>query len=121
MYVLFKVQLDVLVFFISLIVSSTYFGCYLHPSSGAQLQRTAIGVCMVLVCYPLKQVLFGTRDTLTLLARSVTDFIILYWHLLLALPNGHIPSGILTTFTYATFLNAVPFNPSCIYFFNSTC
>jgi hypothetical protein len=31
------------VFFISLIISSTCFGCYLHPSSGAQLQRTAIG------------------------------------------------------------------------------
>jgi hypothetical protein len=45
-YVLFKVQLDVLVFFISLIVSSTCFGCYLHPSSGAQQQRTAIGVCV---------------------------------------------------------------------------
>jgi hypothetical protein len=24
---------------------------FLHPSSGAQLQRTAMGVCMVLVCY----------------------------------------------------------------------
>jgi hypothetical protein len=47
-YVLFKVQLDVLIFFISLIVSSTCFGCnkYLHPSSGAQQQRTAIGVCV---------------------------------------------------------------------------
>jgi hypothetical protein len=44
--VLFKVQLDVLVSFISLIVSSKCFGCYLHPSSGAQLQRTAIGVCV---------------------------------------------------------------------------
>jgi hypothetical protein len=32
------------------ILSSTCFGCYLHPSSGAQIQRTAIGVCMVLVC-----------------------------------------------------------------------
>jgi hypothetical protein len=26
------------------ILSSTCFGCYLYPSSGAQLQRTAIGV-----------------------------------------------------------------------------
>jgi hypothetical protein len=48
-YVLFKVKLDVLVFFISLIVSFTCFRCYLHPSSGAQLQHTVIGVCMVLV------------------------------------------------------------------------
>jgi hypothetical protein len=32
------------VFFISFVVSSTFFGCYLHPSSGAQLQRTAIGL-----------------------------------------------------------------------------
>jgi hypothetical protein len=31
------------VFFISFVVSSTCFGCYLHPSSGAQLQRTATG------------------------------------------------------------------------------
>jgi hypothetical protein len=30
------------VFFFSFFVSSTCFGCYLHPSSGAQLQRTAI-------------------------------------------------------------------------------
>jgi hypothetical protein len=27
-------------------LSSTRFGCHLHPSSGAKLQRTAIGVCM---------------------------------------------------------------------------
>jgi hypothetical protein len=27
-------------------VSSTCFGCYLHPSSSAQLQRTAIGICI---------------------------------------------------------------------------
>jgi hypothetical protein len=29
------------VFFISFVVSCTCFGCYLQPSSGAQLQRTA--------------------------------------------------------------------------------
>jgi hypothetical protein len=34
-------------FFISFVVSSTCFGCYLHPSSGAQLQRTAIGCVSV--------------------------------------------------------------------------
>jgi hypothetical protein len=34
----------------SFILSSTCFGCYLHPSSAAQLQCTAIGVGMVLVC-----------------------------------------------------------------------
>jgi hypothetical protein len=41
----YQVQLDVhyiLDFFLDN-VSSTCFGCYLHPSSGAQLQRTAIG------------------------------------------------------------------------------
>jgi hypothetical protein len=32
------------------ILSSTCFWCYLHPSSGAQLQRSALGVCVVLVC-----------------------------------------------------------------------
>jgi hypothetical protein len=31
------------VFFIYFVVSCTCFGCYLHPSSGAQLPRTAIG------------------------------------------------------------------------------
>jgi hypothetical protein len=33
-----------IVFFISIVVSSTCFVCYLHPSSGAQLQRTVIGL-----------------------------------------------------------------------------
>jgi hypothetical protein len=32
------------------ILSSTCFGCYLHSPSGAQLQLTAVDVCMVLVC-----------------------------------------------------------------------
>jgi hypothetical protein len=42
---LIKVQLDVhyILYFFLDIVSSKCFGCYLHPSSGAQLQRTAIG------------------------------------------------------------------------------
>jgi hypothetical protein len=70
-YVQFKVQLDVLFYVILLffILSSTCFGCYLHPSSAAQLQHTAIGVCMVLVCSSIRA---GTIiwDTLTLLARS---------------------------------------------------
>jgi hypothetical protein len=35
------------VFFISFVFSSTCFGCYLHPSSGAQLPRTAIGCVSV--------------------------------------------------------------------------
>jgi hypothetical protein len=48
-YVQVKVQLDVF-FNVFFILSSTHFGCYLHRSSGAQLQHTAIGVCMVLVC-----------------------------------------------------------------------
>jgi hypothetical protein len=45
-YVQFKVQLDVRIMYslFFFILSSTCFGCYLHPSSGAQLQRTAIGV-----------------------------------------------------------------------------
>jgi hypothetical protein len=52
-YVQFKVQLDVLFmyFLFFSILSFTCFGCYLHPSLGAQLRRTAIGVCMVLVCW----------------------------------------------------------------------
>jgi hypothetical protein len=45
-YVQLKEQLVVLCTYSLLffILSSTCFGCYLHPSSGAQLQRTAIGV-----------------------------------------------------------------------------
>jgi hypothetical protein len=48
MYVQLKVQKDVLFYvtFILLCFSSTRFGCYLHPSSGTQLQRTSIGVCV---------------------------------------------------------------------------
>jgi hypothetical protein len=57
-YVQLEVQLDVL-FYVFFILSSMCFGCYLHPSSGAQLQCTAIGVCMVLVCYSLEQILVG--------------------------------------------------------------
>jgi hypothetical protein len=69
-YVQFKVQLDV-VLYVFFILCSTCFGCYLHPSSGAQLQLTAICVCMVLVCY---SIVAGTgRDTLTPLARSISD------------------------------------------------
>jgi hypothetical protein len=37
--------------------SSTCFGCYLNPSSGAQLQRTAIGFVWFGVFIPLGQVL----------------------------------------------------------------
>jgi hypothetical protein len=33
--------------FISFVVSSACFGCYLHPSSGAQLPRAAIGFVSV--------------------------------------------------------------------------
>jgi hypothetical protein len=47
-YVQFKVQLDVLFYVFLFILSSTCFGCYLHPSSGAQLQHRAIVVCAVL-------------------------------------------------------------------------
>jgi hypothetical protein len=53
------------------ILISTCFGCYLHPSSGAQLQCTAIGFYGFGVLYSIEQVLvlghFGT------LARSVID------------------------------------------------
>jgi hypothetical protein len=41
------------VLLISFVVSSTCFGCYLHPSSAAQLQQ----VCMVLCVIALEQVL----------------------------------------------------------------
>jgi hypothetical protein len=52
-------------------LSSTFFGCYSHPSSGAQLQCTAIGFFYGFgVFYSIVQVLvLGHFDTL---ARSVT-------------------------------------------------
>jgi hypothetical protein len=53
-----------IVFFISFIVSSTCFGCYLHPSSGAQLPRTAIGFVWFWCVIPLELVLVW--DILTL-------------------------------------------------------
>jgi hypothetical protein len=51
-YMLIQVKLDVryILYFFLDNVSSTCFGCYLHPSSGAQLQRIAIGL-YGLVCY----------------------------------------------------------------------
>jgi hypothetical protein len=52
------------VFFIFFVVSSTCFGCYLHPSSEAQLQRTAIGFVWFGVFITLEQVLVW--DTFTL-------------------------------------------------------
>jgi hypothetical protein len=52
------------VFFISFVVSSTCFGCYLHPSSGEQLQRTAIGFVWFWCVIALERVLVW--DTLTL-------------------------------------------------------
>jgi hypothetical protein len=52
------------VLFISFVVSSKCFGCFLHPSSGAQLPRTAIGCVWFWCVIPLEQVLVW--DTLTL-------------------------------------------------------
>jgi hypothetical protein len=61
-YVKFKVQLNVLFMYclFFFILSSTCFGCYLHPSSGAQLQHTATGVCVVWYVSTLEQVPVGT-------------------------------------------------------------
>jgi hypothetical protein len=44
-------------------VSSTWFGCYLHPSSGAQLPCTAIGCVWFWCVIPLEQLIW---DSLTL-------------------------------------------------------
>jgi hypothetical protein len=45
------------VVFISFVVSSICFGCYLHPSSGVQLQRTAMGCVWFWCVIALEQVL----------------------------------------------------------------
>jgi hypothetical protein len=72
-YAFIQFQLDALyaLFLSWKIFSSKCFGCYLHPSSGAQLHCTAIGFYGFDVFIPLEQVLvFGHFNTL---ARSVTD------------------------------------------------
>jgi hypothetical protein len=61
---LIQVQLDVHLFFISFVVSSACFACYLHPSSGAQLQRPALSLCMVWCVITVEQVL--VLDSFTL-------------------------------------------------------
>jgi hypothetical protein len=67
MYVLFKSNyMYYIISFFLVNASSTCFGCYLHPSSGAQLQRTAIGVCMVWYVIALEQVLIWDSFTLNL-------------------------------------------------------
>jgi hypothetical protein len=48
------------VFFIYLDVSSTCFGCYLHPSSGTRMPRTAVG------CLTVVLVLFNIYTLFTL-------------------------------------------------------
>jgi hypothetical protein len=48
------------IFFISFVVSSTCFGCYLHTSSGAQLPRTAIGFVWFGVLFRWSRYWFGT-------------------------------------------------------------
>jgi hypothetical protein len=55
---LIQVQLDVhyILYFLDN-VSSTRFRCYLHPSTGTQLQCTAIGFAWFGVFIPLEQVL----------------------------------------------------------------
>jgi hypothetical protein len=69
-YFQFKVHQDVL---FCLLYSQLYmFRVLFHPSSGAQLQPAAIGVCMILVCWSIGA---GTGwYTLTLPARSISDF-----------------------------------------------
>jgi hypothetical protein len=48
------------IFVSSFVVSSTCFGCYLHPPSGAQLQRTTIGFVWFGVLFHWSRYWFGT-------------------------------------------------------------
>jgi hypothetical protein len=61
-----QVQLDVhyILYFFLDNVSSTCFRCYLHPSSGAQLQRTAVGLVWFCVLFHWNRYWFS--DTFTL-------------------------------------------------------
>jgi hypothetical protein len=62
-----------IVFFIPLIVSSACFGCYLHPSSGAQLQRTAIGFVLFGVLLHWSRDWFGTALQLSPVSYSANS------------------------------------------------
>jgi hypothetical protein len=52
------------VFFVSFVLSSTCFRCYLHPSSGAQLPRTVIGCVWFWCVIQLEQVQVWDTPTL---------------------------------------------------------
>jgi hypothetical protein len=59
------------VFFNSFVVSSTCFGCYLHPSSEAQLQRTAIDFVWFGVLFHWSRYWFGTHLNLSTVSYSL--------------------------------------------------
>jgi hypothetical protein len=61
-------------------VSSTCFGCYLHPSSGAQLQRRAIGFVWFGVLFHWSRLLVW--DTFTLVhgqLRKIKNIVYICW------------------------------------------
>jgi hypothetical protein len=58
------------VFFIFFIISSTCFGCYLHQSSAAQLQHTAIGCVWFGVLLHWSRYWFGTAVQLSTVSYS---------------------------------------------------
>jgi hypothetical protein len=74
---LIQVQLDVhyILYFFLDNVSSTCFGCYLHPSPGTQLQHTAIGFVRFGVLFLWSRYWFGTPLHLNEVSyrQSVTD------------------------------------------------
>jgi hypothetical protein len=61
------------IFFISFVVSFTCFGCYLHPSSGAQLQRTAIGCVWFGGLFHWSRYWFGTSLHLSTVSYSTRN------------------------------------------------
>jgi hypothetical protein len=68
---LIQVQLDVhyILYFLDN-VSSACFGCYLHPLSGAQLQRTAIGFVWFGVLFHWSMYWFGTALHLSMVSSN---------------------------------------------------
>jgi hypothetical protein len=70
---LIQVQLDIhyILYFFLDNVSSTCFGCCLHPSTGAQLQRTAIGFVWFGVLLHWSRYWFGTALHLSMVSSSL--------------------------------------------------
>jgi hypothetical protein len=81
------------VFFISFVVSSTCFGRYLHPSSGAQLQRTAIDFVWFGVLLHYTRYWFGTALHLSTVSYRLWLYAIVHFR---GITQGNLVSDLLS-------------------------